>query len=230
MPDNVTDLPTVPVQPIGDFVRGPTNAELGTWDRLLRQAQQAGRLLDICALQFQNAVTAHNFAQQNNIDIQIIPPELEQRYINIRTKFERLRKAIRGVENHTLGVNFRNGDIDIVAESPEAAAQQGFDGLPLVILGVVVIAASIAVAAWATKNAIEVINQARALVKKADDRFCQDPNSALCADWEADKAATGFKRNDTIADTIKTVGTVGKNIALGLLLLLGVGVLWRQKS
>lgn len=219
----------MPVKPIGDFVRGPTTSEMRTWERLLQQTQQAGRALDICALMFQNAVTAHNFAERHNIDMQIIPPELEQRYLTIRAKFERLRNAIRGVENHTLGVTFTNGDVDIVAESQESAAQQGFGVLPLVILGVVVVAASIAVAVWATKNAIDVINQARALVKKADDRFCEDPNSALCAEWQEDKANTGFTRNDTIADTIKTVGTVGKNIALGLLLLLGVSFLWRHK-
>jgi hypothetical protein len=229
MPELSPDLPSVPVKPIGNFVRGPTVSEMSTWERLVQQAHRAGIALDICALIFQNAVVAHQFAQKNGIDIEIIPPELEQRYLAIRSKFDRLRRAIRGVENHTLGVQFRDGDIDIVAESAESAENQGFSGLPLIILGVVVVAAAAAVAIWATRNAIEVIHQARALVQRADDRFCADPQSAICEEWKAEKEVTGFNKRDTIADTIKSVGQAGKSIAIGVLLLLGAGLLLRRK-
>lgn len=229
MPELAPDLPNVPVQPIGNFIRGPTVSEMRTWEKLVQQSHRAGIALDICALIFQNAVVAHQFAKKNGIDIEIIPPELEQRYLEIKSKFDRLKRAIRGVEDRTLGVQFRNGEIDIIAETAESAAEQGFSGIPLVILGVVVVIGAVAISVWATKNAIDVINQARALVKKADDRFCADPNSALCSDWKSDKENSGFDKRDTIADTLKSVGKTGKSIAIGILLLLGAGLLLKRR-
>lgn len=182
----------------------------------------------MCALFFQNAVIMHKFAVQKGVVIQTISPELEQQYISVKATYDRLTRAIRGVQDHTLGVRFRGGDVDILAPDEETANE--FGTLPLIIIGVVVIVAAVAVAIWATKKALEISQQARSVIQKADARFCADPESQLCADWKQEKKETVFERNETLADTITAgVSRVGGSLVMGVILLLGVSMLWRRK-
>lgn len=220
-----------PTKPLNDWVRGPTQSEMSTWDRLLQQHKAAGDALDLCALLFENAIIAFRFAERHELGMQIIPPTLEQRYLAVKSRFSRLTRAIRGVEDHTLGVRFVDGDVDILAESDESADEHGLGMVPLVIVGVVVIAAAVAVAYWATQEAIDISRQAAELVRKADAEFCADPNSELCQSWKQEKMSTRFAKNETLADTIKSgVVKVGSGIAMGAMLLIGVAMfLGRRK-
>jgi Flp pilus assembly pilin Flp len=100
----------------------------------------------------------------------------------------------------------------------------------LIIAGVVVVGAAIAVAYWATSNALEIAQQARAVIKKADQKLCADPSSALCSEWKTEKQTTVFQKNETLADTIKSgVSRVGGGLVIGLIALVAVGLIWRIK-
>ena len=210
--------------------RGPTSREMNIWNRLLSQHHRAGQAIVACAAQFHCAVIVSQFAKKWNISIDDIPAELEQRFLEIKTKYDRLTRAIRGVEDHTLGVSFRGSDVDILATSQESAVKQGFGALPLIIAGVIVVAGAVAVAYWATQNAIDTINQARALVQRADKKFCTDPSGQVCIDWKSVKADTEFVKHESLADTIKSgITGVGSGIALGVLALIGISLFLRRK-
>jgi hypothetical protein len=203
---------------------------MSIWSRLLNQTQILGRTIVAGAAQFHCAVIAHQFAAKWNISIDDIPPEAEQKFLDAQSKYDRLRRAIRGVEDHTLGVSFTGSDVDILATSQESAIEQGFGAIPLIIAGVIVVAGAIAVSYWATQNAIDTINQARALVQRADVKFCKDPNGEVCSDWNAVKSSTEFVKHQSLADTIKSgISGVGSGIALGVLALIGIGIFLRRK-
>lgn len=219
-----------PAKTLTTYERGPTSSEMATWDRLLAEHQRAWTALHVCDAIWQNAIIAAQFATAQGVSIEMIPAALEQRYLNVRKNFSRLTKAIRGAEDHTLGVRFRNGDIDIMATDLESAQEQGFGAVVLIIAGVVVVAAAIGVAYWATQNALEISMQARAIVQKADKQFCADPSSALCSEWKAEKQTTVFQKNETLADTIKSgISRVGGGLVIGLIALVAVGLSWRRK-
>lgn len=213
--------------PIKDFVRGPSRAELGIWERLIKQHRKASDAIDRCSLLFQCAIIAQRFADANTIDIRVIPAELEQEYLAVLAEFTKLTNAIRGVEDHTLGVNFRDGDVDILSTQNEVS---GLGAIPLIILGVVVVAGCIAVAYWATKNALEISQQAARAIKKADSAFCADPDSELCQRWNEEKLSSGYTRNESLAETIKSgVESVGKSLVFGAIALVAISFLWRRK-
>jgi hypothetical protein len=220
----------LPAPTLTTYERGPTSSEMATWDRLLAEHQRAWTAIHVCDAIWQNAIIAAQFAAEQGVSIETIPAALEQRYLNVRQNFSRLTRAIRGAEDHTLGVRFRDGDVDIMATDLDSAQEQGFGAVVLIIAGVVVVAAAIGVAYWATQNALEISMQARAIVQKADRQFCADPSSALCSEWKNEKKTTVFEKNETLADTIKSgISRVGGGLVIGLIALIAVGLFWRKK-
>jgi len=210
-----------------DFERGPTRSELSTWERLLRNHQNALRENQIAGLALTNASIVYQFAGENAVFLVPFPPELEQKYLDVRSKLGTLTRAIRGVEDLTLGVSFSNGDIDILAPTEESAIEHGFGLIPLVILGVVVLAGAIAAAIWATKNSIEISNQAREIAARADKTLCSDPNSELCKKWKIEKSSTGYNRNVSVLETVKSsLGAVGQGIGSGLAIAIPLLAFW----
>jgi Flp pilus assembly pilin Flp len=218
-----------PYTGIHTYERGPTSSELSTWSKLIDEHQRALSALHICEAMMQNAIIIFKFAENHGVTIQTIPGELERRYLNVKQTLDTLTRAIRGAQDLSLGVRFRAGDVDILAPDLESARDQGFGAVVLIIAGVVVVGAAIAVAYWATKNALEISQQARAVIKKADQKLCADPRSSLCAQWKNEKQTTIFEKNETLADTIKSgVSRVGGGLLLGLIALVAVSYFWRK--
>lgn len=213
-----------------NYERGPNSSELATWYRLISEHQKALTAVHICEAVLQNAIIVFKFANERGVTIQAIPAELERRYLNVKQTIDTLTRAIRGAQDLSLGVRFRSGDVDILAPDLESARDQGFGAVVLIIAGVVVVGAAIAVAYWATANALEIAQKARAIVKKADAKLCADPSSSLCYEWKNEKQTTVFQKNETLADTIKSgISRVGGGLVIGLIALVAVGLFWRKK-
>lgn len=240
------DLNAPPTLPVEAWEREPTSSELSAWRKLIGQYQRAGDAIDACNLMFENMRQLQVFATDNGVEIPYVDPSIEKRFQEVLSQFNGLKRAIRGVEDHTLGLHYRYklspsgntsfDDIDIVAPSEEVAKQHGFGSasfgaIGIIIVGVVVLVGAIAAAYWATQNAIEISQQARALVKKADAALCSDPDSSICQKWQADKLESKFDDKESLAESITAgVTKVGSGLVIGALALLAVGLLWKGRK
>lgn len=227
-----------PPVPAEAWERAPTRSELSQWDKLIQQYHKAQNAIDACNLWLGLLQNLQSFAEENGFQAPRIDPSLLQLLDDIKQRFAALTRGIRGVEDHTLGVHYRYkvtsagntpfDDIDIVAPSEESADAHGFGAIGIVIVGVIVVVGAIALAYWATKNAIETADQLESLVKKADKALCSDPTSTICQKWKADKLETNFEERASLADSISSgVTKVGSTIVLGALALLALSLFGR---
>lgn len=222
---------TIPYELIHQYERGPSAQEMSQWQHLLNLHQRAGELVTACSAIFNNGVILTKFAADNDFFLETINPELEQRFLQVLETYKKLTKAIRGCKDRKFGIQFSAGDIDILAPDAETAEQEGFGAIPLIIVGVVVVAGAIAAAYWATQNAIEISNQARALVEAADNQLCSNPASPICKKWETRKKQTNYAANKSLADSVQTgISRVGNGLIISAVAALGIGILWRQLS
>lgn len=208
---------TIPVQPM-PLYRVPSrpidSLEGSLWSRLLRLTAKAGNDIDRAGLLLQNIYLTFSFASQNAVFLSAMNPEDERKYYELKESHRALVEAIRGVEDKKYGIRINGHDLDILEPSNDLS------GLVIpVAVGVVVLAAAIATAIWQSKLATEIALKYRELLLRTDNTLCSDPTSKLCQKWKAEKKTSGYEKNMSLADTLKTgVSKIAGGLSTGLLI------------
>ncbi|MDD3380009.1 MAG: hypothetical protein PHD68_02175 [Rugosibacter sp.] len=202
--------------------RAPTREELSKWNRLLEEYRRASDALDACGLLLKNVYITTDFAINNGIAVNF-DPSLETQYYKLREDFGLLTAAIRGVENHELGIRVGD-DIDILR--PPATSYEGLV-IP-VALGIIVLAAAVGTAIYQSRIATEIANQYRTLLFDTDQMFCSNPSSPLCQKWKQTKVEKKYVQNATLAETLKAgVAKVAGGLSLGLAIAVAGLLIWK---
>lgn len=135
------------------------------------------------------------------------------------------RRLIQGVEEEKIGLQFRNGDIDIVGPptmtNDELQYWKGFSGPAemgwlLIAAGILIVATAVAVidALWNEANDVKLQNNA--LLDDLNSRYCQVPSSELCKAWLQRKEERGYKKELTLAEQFqKAAEKVGSTLTTG---------------
>lgn len=216
-----TGLPTQLIE------RAPNRTDLSLWNRLLAEFSNASNELDRAALLLENIYTTWGFAKEQSLPIEPFSPELEEQFFSARDELEKIKRAIRMVEDHKLGIQpTGDGDINIL-EIPEAT----FSGLIIpVIAGLVILGTAIAATVYQTRQLTELTIKYAHLLKSTNDVFCANPNSSTCSQWKATKKARKYEQNETLADSLKKgIKTVAGGAATGLLLAVAALIFLRRK-
>jgi len=144
---------------------------------------------------------ALKFAAENRVALPF-SAEVRARQLEDRKYTARLRKLILGVESNRLGLRFQGGDIDVMAPSSwnqDQVAEYSQLGWILIVSGIVVVGAIVAHSLWLFAREKEIREKYNELLKTADQKFCADPKSPLCAKWLTKKKAENFEpRKSTI--------------------------------
>jgi hypothetical protein len=176
----------------------------------------------LCRLQLSNIVQAHMFAKERGVKLKHADlPTLEARMNTAFGQIETLRRNHCEVNGLRLAVSpsATGDDLDIV-RPPEQT--MGAIWIPIAI-GAVVVAGIIARWAYLEKEVQDISDQYNGVLRRADMNLCADPNSQMCKDWESQKEAGGYHKNETLMDSVKTaVRRVGGGIGVGLSLLIPI--------
>lgn len=236
MPEEIKP-PVRPPQPIRGikYARPPRANEANLWSRLLSAHKDASKWLDVAGLLLTNIYITYRFASENGVTLPQMDPALERKYYDARDSFDLSRKAIRGVIDRRYGIKITGNDLDILEPKPEEGEQsvEGFGGFIIpIIIGVVILAGAVGAAIWQSRVAQEVANKYRKLLFDTNAIFCADPNSELCAKWEAYKQKHSYNKHETLAESIKKgIRSVGGGIGKAVFLIGAVFALttfWRK--
>lgn len=152
---------------------------------------------------------------------------------------EKLKKMISDVEDERLGVRFTKDDIDIMAPidwNEDQIAEYSLGAFWIIATGIVVASAVIAYGRWLYEREQEATKDYNRVLNVVDNKFCNDPNSAICRTWTNLKKLQNFEPKKTtikiledgissavqsVKDTVQSVKTsaiIGLAIAIPLIL------------
>lgn len=204
-----------------------TRQQVARWAKLKQQAADIGDL-QWCLRQLNiNAAIAYNFAKRSGLNAES-PEPLEKSLIDQETRLNRIKTAMDRVDARVWGLQFRNGDLDII----EPQADFGV-GVLLVVAGVVAVAALGAALYAMWQEAKETHRKYNALLVATDRALCTSPES--CADWEKTKTEMGYQKRQGIVDSalesIGTAATTGTKwgLAAAVPIALIALLMWRRK-
>lgn len=206
---------TKPKIPYSQAERPPTAQELALWSKAEKIAKRVNLRVYMMKLQYHSILQTHKFAiaHQTTINEPALP-DLEQRMLAALAESEKLKDAMQGVNRLDLGVRLSDGGNDLDIIEPEQATLGWI--LPAVLGAVVVVGI---IYRWATleTEVSEVTAQYNGIMKRSDMALCADPNSQMCADWQADKQAGGYFKRETLIDSVKNaISSVGSGAKTGL--------------
>lgn len=200
--------------------RAPNVSEQALWERAQRLSRRVMLLGQYMRLQFANILLTYKWASDN--DITLDPkglPELEPRMITALEQIDFLYRAQCDVDRWKLGVapSASGNDLDIV--NPSETSLSGI-WIPIAI-GAVVVAGIIARWAYLEKEVQTISDKYNGLLHWSDLYICSDPKSQKCIEWREHKIKGGYKKNETLLDSIKSsIKSVGGGLTKGL----GVGL------
>lgn len=202
------------------FERSPTSRELELWNKAENFRRRVVLLSHAVKLQYNNVIIAAKFAKNRSVNINFSGlPEIEKRMSIALSEIEKLRLDQCDVSGMKLGISPASDGNDLNIVRPNDISF-GLAWIPIAI-GAVVVAGIIARWAYLEKEVIDISEQYNGVLWRADQKLCEDPESPLCADWEATKLKGGYHKNKTLVDSIKSaVGQVGSFASKGL----GIGV------
>jgi hypothetical protein len=198
------------------------------WTKAVSRVDELRDKMLVLGMLNTNAAMAYEWGTQRGISVDS-PAPLEQRYLDLDQRFSKLLQSVQRVENHTWGVQFRDGDIDIVDPQSEIS------GVLLVIAGVVVIAGLIATTYMLTTENDELAKDYRVLSAATDKKFCKQGSPKTCAEWKKFKRESGYDDRksviEKITDGIGEAATTGTKWGLGIAIPIAlVAFLWSQKK
>ena len=210
----------------------PTKAQICRWSQSLRRAENINAGLFRAGLLLDNITIAYRFASGAGVALAQFPAALEARYLDAVSEFARVRGLMRRVEDRELGLRPTADDFDIV-ESGGPSLGAAF--IP-VLVGVtaVLLAGLVGRLVYLEQESTELNNKYNSILKASDAALCADPGSDLCRSWEAEKTASNYTKNETMAEALKgAVRTVGGGLGKGLLIALPLAVLafgWSKRK
>jgi hypothetical protein len=209
----------------GRAERPPTAHETSLWDRAEKLMRKCVLLATITRYQHKQLMIAAKFAAAHGVTFDTSElPEMESRMLNTLSLIERLRRYHCDVNGQQLGVRLSaNGDdLDII--QPQDI--DSFGQWQLIAIGVVLLIGIIARWIYVENDVTTISEKYNHVLTKADNQFCADPGSKMCADWKAEKAKGDYAQHETLVDSVKrAVGTVGSGLGTGLMLLIPLAAL-----
>lgn len=212
--------------------RQPTAMEVRLWDKSVNLLNIL--LTKIYALKLLNYYVASqaNFAKKVGIEI-FKPVELEQKLLRIDETAERIKKAVRSVHDQVLGIQYKDGKLNIVRP------KEGDLGVAPVLIAIaagavvgVVIYGVVDLLIVGDDEANELIPKYNQLIDYNEEKLCTEGTDEQCEEWKEFRddhdlvkhreVATGFL--DQLG--IKT----GVQWGLGIAIPLAIGLLlWQRK-
>ena len=164
-----------------------------------------------------NLAIAEQFGRSKGIDpfktAGLNPLATAARYVKLKTDLQRIRIAVRQVDDLALAVDFRpDGDIDIV--DPKAQLKGDMGAVLLIAAGVVVVGGLIAALYYYKTEADEIRPKYNNLLAATDKVFCDPASPQTCKEWKALKQEKGYTPRATLANQI--FDTVGEPVKTGL--------------
>jgi len=220
-------MPEQPTPIDGQFIvpikaeRVPSSSERKKWQESKRRLCKIDANLYSAYLYLQNIILAAKAAQLRSLTIpvlnQVDMTSEEQRFLTLYKEYSKIKAAMRDVEDMTAGLRPSNGDWDIVRPDESLSG-------PLLIAaavaGVVLVSGMIARLIYLEVETQELSENFNEIMDKADAAMCiSGPDSEDCQFWKQTKKQEGYKKNVTLADSVKSaVSTIGKGAEMGLLI------------
>lgn len=203
--------------PIGE---PPSSTAQKKWSDVERRTRSLDAQLLKSSLLYDCLGMMQHFALKHGVQIEPMPPELETRFVNAVDEFAALRRAVRNVEDRLWGARWTGKDFDVIEPG------QSLEGLfiPVAIGAGVLAFGGLMARLFYLENETDEINaKYNALIETTDRQFCADPSSPLCSEWQIEKEVSGYQKNKTFADSIKSAAvTVGSGLGKGLMIALPV--------
>lgn len=187
--------------------RAPTANELKKWETIIRRLDRAKRWLVVNYLLKQNLGVLQEFCEQNDLTVPVTPSNIAVLLTERAAQLQTIQKAIQAVERLELGVQFKFGDIDIVAPTwytEEQTQEYNLGFWPIVLAGVaVVLIIGLSARLITIEEDLETCaKQNKKLITAGDKALCSDPTDPRCAEWKKTKQETEFIRTESTIDQI----------------------------
>lgn len=215
-PNFGAELEPTPKGAIVDAERPPTSHELALWDRAEQIMKRCVMRGYATRLKHAQILSAAKHAAKYGVTINI--PEmadLENRMNMALSQLESLRRLHCDVNGLQLGVQLSadGKDLDIVSPAPMS---MGAIWIPIAI-GAVVLVGIIARWVHLESEVQDISNKYNGVISRADMALCDDPNSAMCQDWNNSKQVGDYYKRQTLLDKVESaVTSVGKAAKSGL--------------
>lgn len=210
-----------------DAERPPTAREIQLWDKAQRAAKRVNLLSHAVKAQYANILMTHQFAQSHEVALNEPDlPSVEQRMMIAFAEIENLKDRMCEVNQLELGIRISSNGNDLDIVQPTDVQTLGW--IIPAIAGAVIIVGIIARWAYLENEIVEITADYNGILKRSDIALCSDPDSQICQDWESAKATGGYRKRESIIDSVKNaasaVGSVAKK-GLGAGLALAIPLL-----
>lgn len=223
-----------------------SRSQLRIWNKARRYADGLNKEVHALSLRGQNLYRAVQIAEQYGIVI----PGAQQWLLEVEAavkRDQRIQKTIGDLLIGRLGLRDSErfpGDLDVMAPagttddalSPYYRSEDHF-GFPwLIVIGVVVAVGLIAALLHEHQAAGELRNEAKPLLKIADELLCADPASPACREWMDEKRKADYQNRKSLYERLeegakKLFGALQVGLAIGIpIALLILAMSWTKKE
>lgn len=212
--------------------RTPTAIERQHWGKTVNILNRV--LTKVYALKLLNYYVAAQAKFADKAGIQIFKPvELEQRLLAVDASAERIKKAVRGVQDQVLGIQYKNGKLNIVRP------KEGDLGVAPVLIAIaagavvgVIIYGVVDLLIVGDEECDALIPKYNELIDYNEEKLCTEGTAEQCEDWKEFRDDNDLVKHRKVAGGfldqlgIKT----GVQWGIGIAIPLAIGLLlWRNK-
>lgn len=208
----------------------PSSAARATWDKTVNRARDLDASIFAAGLRLAALGFTYSFAARAGVALADIPVDLEQRFAKLQADNEAVKTAVRNVDDRVWGARWTGHDFDIVAPYPE---QLSGVFIPIMIgVGIVALSGLITRLAYLEAETTDLSDKYNSLLDSTDKTLCADPMSETCQSWQVEKETSGYNKNRTFADSIKSAASsVGAGLGKGIMIavpLLVLALFWKR--
>jgi len=226
----------------------PNARERELWRRALRNYERLSRNVALCRMRLEYALIARAHASKHGVAVAVRSHGWYEQMISRLDYVEQLANklafVIAAAEQGELAARPTVGgdDLDIITPAPmhskwkpfvlnagDLPPEEELGIAPLILLGIiiaVVVGGIVTVTALSNNVAAKLEADIQEATLEAEEKFCEDPSSAICTAWLARKKQSDAKESRSAIDYLFGKGS-GKKVAGGLGLALGVaGAFW----
>lgn len=223
-----------------------SRSQLRIWTKARRYADGLNKEVNALALRGENLYRAVQIAEKYGIVI----PDAEQWLAEVEAaviRDQRIQRTIADLLTGRLGLRDSDqfpGDLDVMAPAGttddvlvDYYREQDHFGFPwLIVIGVVVAVGLVAALLHEHQAASELRNEAKPLLKTADELLCADPTSPACLAWMEEKRNADYKNRKSMYERLeegakKLFGALQVGLAIGIPIALAILVWsWTKKE
>lgn len=206
-------------------VRGnfPNARQRQKWSKAVALLDRTDDNVALLGLLGFNAGIMWQWCQQNNLRMPK-PDMLEQKTLALKSGIDELKHLVRKVEDRQLGLQFRDGDIDIVEP------QSDFSGIVVLIVVGAIVYAGLVAAIVAYHEKSEKLRTDYNDLLHGTEQFIKTQAPEKLDAWKTHKQQSGFSERESIISQIGSSMKSGAKWGIGLAVAIAVvGLAWRKK-